>query len=163
MNGSIPWIEIAKLSIGVKEIPGKDNNPVIQKWLTTLKAWWKDDATPWCGTFVAHCIEAAGLPVAKNWFRAKAWLEYGLPLQAPIYGCIVVFEREGGGHVGFVVGRCENGNLMVLGGNQGDEVNVRAFARARVAGYRWPPNTTVPLFKELPLLAASAPLSTNEA
>jgi hypothetical protein len=43
----------------------------------------------------------------------------------------------------------------VLGGNQSDAVNIRAFARDRVAGYRWP--------AEFPLIASSLPLSTAEA
>lgn len=53
---------------------------------------------------------------------------------------VVVFSRDGGGHVGFVVGQHQNGDLMVLGGNQSDAINIRAFSRSRVTGYRWPVN-----------------------
>lgn len=46
--------------------------------------------------------------------------------------------RDGDGHVGFVVGKAPNGDLMLLGGNQDDDVCIRAFAPSRISGYRWP-------------------------
>ncbi|MGY6354062.1 hypothetical protein [Citrobacter amalonaticus] len=30
--------------------------------------------------------------------------------------------------------------MMLLGGNQSDAINIRAFSRSRVTGYRWPVN-----------------------
>jgi hypothetical protein len=66
----------------------------------------------------------------------------------------VVFSRDGGGHVGFVVGQRENGDLMVLGGNQSDAINIRAFQRSRVSGYRWPVNEPKDP-RQLPLLNGS--------
>ncbi|MCL1415701.1 TIGR02594 family protein, partial [Escherichia coli] len=68
------------------------------------------------------------------------YLNWGVELREPAYGCVVVFSRDGGGHVGFVVGQHQNGDLMVLGGNQSDAINIRAFSRSRVTGYRWPVN-----------------------
>lgn len=85
-----------------------------------------------------------------------------MPLTKPTEGCIVVFERQGGGHVGFVVGKDSAGNLMVLGGNQGDAVNIRPFAMSRVSGYRWP-DSLPPSIGSLPLLASNGELSNNEA
>ncbi|HHU2470361.1 TPA: TIGR02594 family protein, partial [Escherichia coli] len=91
---------------------------------------------------------------------AKSYLDWGEKLDTPAYGCIVVFTRVGGGHVGFVVGRRANGDLLVLGGNQGDAVNIRAFPTSRVSGYRWPAdeprNTAL-------LPVGDAATSTNEA
>jgi uncharacterized protein (TIGR02594 family) len=58
---------------------------------------------------------------------AKSYLNWGVQIREPAYGCVVVFSRDGGGHVGFVVGQQQNGNLMVLGGNQSDAINIRAF------------------------------------
>lgn len=156
------WLIEARRHIGVKEVPGKANSPTIQKWLLGLKAWWADDATPWCGVFAGHCIKSAGLPLPKHWYRAKDWLNWGVPLTKPTEGCIVVFERQGGGHVGFVVGKDSAGNLMVLGGNQGDAVNIRPFAMSRVSGYRWP-DSLPPRIGSLPLLASNGELSNNEA
>lgn len=157
------WIEAGRLHLGVAEIPGPQTSPTIAGWLHKLRAWWSDDETPWCGTYVAHCIDAAGLPLPKYWMRAKAWAEWGSRLAAPVPGCIVVFEREGGGHVGFVVGRDLRGNLMVLGGNQGNRVSIAPFARTRVLAYVWPPGLPAPMHQGLIVMDAPAQLSTNEA
>jgi uncharacterized protein (TIGR02594 family) len=132
------WLPIARKYIGLTEIPGKAHNPTIIRWLTELKAWWKEDETPWCGTFVAAVLREAGLVVPKHWYRAKAYLDYGVAPPNPFLGSIVVFERKGGGHVGFVVGVDERDRIMVLGGNQANAVNVQPFDRSRVAGFRWP-------------------------
>lgn len=156
------WLIEGRQHIDLKEIPGAASNATITRWLITLSAWWRDDETPWCGAFVAHCIEQSGYAIPKYWMRAREWASWGRYLDAPIVGCIVVFERKGGGHVGFVVGQDDRGNLLVLGGNQGNAVSVAAFPRARAVAYRWP--AAVPLFHvdPLPVLAGTA-LSPSEA
>jgi uncharacterized protein (TIGR02594 family) len=133
-----PWLTAARESIGLREVPGAETAPVIAKWLVQLGAWWADDETPWCGTAVAAWLRASGRSVAKNWFRAKGWLEWGLPIDHPCPGAVVVFSRDGGGHVGIVVGRDEVGRLLVIGGNQGNAVKISPFDTDRVIGYRWP-------------------------
>lgn len=156
------WIVEARRHIGVREIPGKDTAPVIAGWLRKLRAWWSDDATPWCGVFAAMCLQEVGLPIPQHWYRARAYLDYGEHIFTPAYGCIVVFSRTGGGHVGFVVGRNEHGALMTLGGNQGDRVSIAAFDPSRVLGYRWPPGapyTSAPLARYV----GNHTLSNNEA
>ena len=82
-------------------------------------------------------LERVGIR-SSRFESAKSYLEWGELLKEPTPGCVVVFSRDGGGHVGFVVGQDKAGNLLVLGGNQGDAVNVKAFQRSRVTGYRWP-------------------------
>jgi len=156
-----PWIVEALNCIGTTEIKGLKHNSKILGWLQSLRAWWSDDETPWCGTFAAHCIKTAGLSLPKHWYRAKDWLNWGAPISVPAHGCIVVFDRKGGGHVGFVVGKDKLGNLLVLGGNQGDAVNIRAFPITRVSGYRWPKELPVP--KPVKLAVGSAAISVNEA
>ena len=89
---------------GVTEIPGPRHNSKILGWLQKLRAWWADDETPWCGVFVAHCMQESGLPLPRFWMRATDWLNWGAKLAAPVAGCVVVFQRPGGGHVGFVTG-----------------------------------------------------------
>ena len=100
----LPWIAEARKHIGLSEIPGKNHNPVIRNWLISLKAWWQDDETPWCGTFAAHCCRQGGRDVPQHWYRARAWADAGTRLSRPVYGCLAVFSREGGGHVGEGVG-----------------------------------------------------------
>lgn len=162
VNDEPLWLQVARRHIGVAEIPGKESAPIITRWLKELGAWWTDDATPWCGVFVAACLSDVGLPKPKHWYRARAYLDYGTALTMPVMGAIVVFERTGGGHVGFTVGRNERGALMVLGGNQGDRVSIAAFDPSRVLGYRWPigaPYSSRPLDR----YAGTYRLSVNES
>lgn len=155
------WLAEARHHVGLREIHGAPTAPTIKAWLQKLKAWWADDETPWCGTFCAAVMQNTGIELPKHWYRAKGWLDWGVPLEQPDVGCVVVFEREGGGHVGFVVGRDLNNNLQVLGGNQGDAVSIATFPRTRVVGYRWPRGELL-MSAALPLLGGSA-MSTREA
>ena len=157
------WLTEAKKHIGVTEITGPKTNAVIASWLHRLKAWWNDDETPWCGVFVAACMQVCGFTLPANWMRARAWADWGTRISHPALGCIVVFERQGGGHVGFVVGIAPDGRLMVLGGNQRNRVWVDAFERSRVLAYIWPIGTPDISMYSLPVLAASGASSSNEA
>lgn len=157
------WFTEAKKHTGLKEIPGPRHNTVILSWLTKLGAWWRDDETPWCGVFVAHCMREAGLPVPKYWMRARAWSDYGANLRATHVapGAILVFARKGGGHVGFYVGEDET-FYHVLGGNQSNMVNVMRIAKARCIAIRWPRGEPV-IGTPRRVRPTSAPISVNEA
>lgn len=137
------WLVAARKMIGQREIKGVNHNPLIVSWWKAIKRGGiKTDEVPWCAAFVGAMLESVGL-MSSRFESAKSYLTWGTKLSAPEVGCIVVFQRDGGGHVGFVVGKDANGNLLVLGGNQGDAVNIKAFTRDRVVGYRWP--TAVPV------------------
>lgn len=154
------WIIEAQRHIGQREIKGVNHNPLILRWWKAVKRGGiKTDEVPWCAAFVGAMLEAVGI-VSSRFESAKSYLDWGRPLDSPVFGCVVVFQRDGGGHVGFVVGRDRAGNLLVLGGNQGDAVSIAAFDRARVVGYRWP--TGVPLVPDS-LSIAEAPVSRNES
>lgn len=156
------WVEEARKHLGLKEIPGEQNAPKILQWWRAIKRGGiKRDEVPWCAAFVGGCLEAAGI-VSSRYESAKSYLAWGQQLAAPEYGCIAVFERAGGGHVGFVVGQDKTGRLMVLGGNQRDMVCILPFDRSRVAGYRWP--SAIPLPDEaLPQFASAQASSQEEA
>jgi hypothetical protein len=51
---------------------------------------------------------------------------------------------------------------MVLGGNQGDEVNIKPFDTARVTGYRWPAGFALN-GSPLATVESDGKVSTNEA
>lgn len=156
------WLLEAEKHIGEREVPGNGNNPwIVSLWKAIKRGGIKSDAVPWCAAFVGGCLEAVGL-ISSRYESAKSYLTWGVKLHTPVIGCIVVFEREGGGHVGFVVGRDPEMKLLVLGGNQGDEVNVRSFPVARVVGYRWPAAVPLPDAPPLPIFA-SAQESVSEA
>lgn len=136
----LPWLVEGFKYNGLKEIPGPAHNKTIISWLTRLGAWWKDDETPWCGVFTAHCLTHAKRSVPKYWMRAKDYLNWGSKLDRPAYGCVAVTGRTGGGHVFFVVGKTRDGRIVGLGGNQSNAVNLRTFPANTILGYRWPPH-----------------------
>lgn len=156
------WVTFGRRFIGLREIPGTEHQPLILEWLYKLKAWWRDDETPWCGLYVAAVFAESGILLPKHWMRARDWLNWGIPLDVPSVGCVVVYSRQGGGHVGFVVGEDQNGNLMTLGGNQSNRVSIAPFARDRVLGFRWPLGHVIRI-APLPLIESGAKVSLNEA
>lgn len=140
-------IDIAKSLIGITEIKGSKHNPeIVQFWKDIKRGGIKDDETPWCAAFVGACLERAGIQ-SSRFESAKSYLNWGEKLDKPAYGCVVVFTRVGGGHVGFVVGEDAKGYLQVLGGNQSDQVNIRSFPKDRVSGYRWHPSFNAPNYE----------------
>lgn len=112
---------------------------------------------PWYGSIMADWCIKAGLRPPKASYRAQSWLDWGQPIAEPVRGCVVVFERKGGGHVGIVVGRTPSGQLAVLSGNVDDKVSVAAFPTDRVLGYRLPPGDRQ--YAALPVIAADGSLS----
>lgn len=48
-------------------------------------------------------MEAQGIRSQRS-DSAKSWLTWGAPLSAPVLGCVVVFDRPGGNHVGLLSG-----------------------------------------------------------
>lgn len=137
MNKMPSWMHDALKLIGVSEIKGPKHNNTIIGWLDKLGAWWRDDETPWCGVFVAHCMHPH-YPIPGLYMRAKAWLDWGVRIKRPVYGCVVVLNHKGSWHVGFVVGHSITGDVLVLAGNQGNRVSEAFFKKEDVIGYRLP-------------------------
>lgn len=134
------WLRFAIADIGLSE--RNNDAPWLRSMLAKLGATWLV-GQPWCGSILATWFKQAGIAPPKAYYRAKAWLDWGKPIDVPVRGCVAVFEREGGGHVGLVVGTSFSGRLSVLAGNQGDSVCVSAFPTDRVLGYRLPPGDRI--------------------
>lgn len=129
------WLAIAKKEIGIKEIMNGDNPRIVEYHsATTLAA--VEDSVYWCASFVCWCLESAGIQSTKSAW-AKSYLSWGYPMDKPETGCIVIFTRGTGGHVGFYTGE-DKEYIYVLGGNQGDQVNISPYSKANFLGYRWP-------------------------
>jgi uncharacterized protein (TIGR02594 family) len=158
------WLQHAKQFIGITEIAGpKHNESVLEFWKLVKLSGIKDDETAWCAAFVGAMLEKSGIKSTRS-EAARSYLTYGIQCK-PTVGAIAVFDRSTStkawlGHVGFVVGEDSSGNLLILGGNQGNAVNVKAFSRHRLITCVWP--LEQPLKQYLPLLT-SADLSTTEA
>lgn len=160
------WIETARKFLGTAEIAGPKSNPIIDGFWKVIGLKHTDDI-PWCMGFVMAMLQHSGYPFMKTGW-ARDGLKYKgksgkvVKLEKPAYGCIVVFSRGSGGHIGFVVGVDKHGNLMVLGGNQSDKVTIAPFSKQRVLGYIWPGILPFPERYNLPILTSDGKLSTNE-
>ncbi|HIC8842730.1 TIGR02594 family protein [Aeromonas sp. 602200] len=137
VDSDFPWLKIALGEVGVKEFPGNADNPRIVEYLhsTNLPAPDRNnDETYWCSAFVNWCVERAGYEGTDSAW-ARTWLNWGKEINTPRKGCIVVFKRDNGGHVGFYMGETET-KIKVLGGNQSNEVNISDYPKSNFLGYR---------------------------
>lgn len=158
-----PWICLAKTKMGLNEV--RDNKP-LSAFLKSDGATLGDPAKlPWCGDFVETCI-AVSLPrepMIANPYWALNWLKFGVevPKDKPIMGAIGAAERDGGGHVFFVVGQ-DRDYYHALGGNQSNAVSIVKMDKGRVRGLRFP--STYPMPSDvLPYTTFNGQISLNEA
>lgn len=167
MTTTPAWLAAARAKLGTREAAGPANNASILGWAKRLGTKvlgmaYNADSVPWCGLFVAQCVSEAGLAPAPIAVRAKSWAAWGSNLRsthvAP--GAVLVFERPGGGHVGFYVGE-DRTRFRVLGGNQGDCVCETWIEKARCVAIRWPKGE--PVVGGPVRLAGGGATSKNEA
>lgn len=161
------WMTVARALIGTREVPGAGNSPVIMKMAAGLGSKimgiaYAGDHVPWCGLFVAHCVNSVGIKPAPIAVRASAWAKWGAEV-TPRVGAVLVFNRDGGGHVGFYVAEDDTA-FHVLGGNQGDAVSIARIGKDRLVkgGCRWPLGVPVTT-KRNPVGRGVSALSINEA
>jgi uncharacterized protein (TIGR02594 family) len=165
--GEPRWLVEARTRLGVREIPGPKHSNVIMGWIRKLGARKlgidvKDDETPWCGTFMASVMDDCGIAVPPIAVRASSWGLWGQATSLPRIGAVLVFTREGGGHVGLLVGHDAEA-YHVLGGNQGNAVSITRIAKSRLSHMRWPPGVPLPPALNLPFTTLEGTLSRNEA
>jgi uncharacterized protein (TIGR02594 family) len=100
--------------------------------------------TAWCAGFVNSILQQNGLDGTKS-LAARSFLDWGEEVSEPSEGDVVVLSRgrrDGWkGHVGLFQGFDADGNILILGGNQGDGVNITAYPADRLLGYRRPVGT----------------------
>lgn len=149
----ITAFDLAQRFYGVREVAGVHSNALILGMLRLDQEWPASDAVPWCSSFTSFICWLLRLPRSKS-LAARSWLEVGTPTplsQAEVGFDVVVLKRSTGkpganpepgpevlaapGHVGFYAGR-EGEFVMVLGGNQGDAVNVSRYALSDILGIR---------------------------
>lgn len=139
---------IAERYIGTDEVEGKLANPVIMAMLTKDNAWPDDDSVPWCSGAMNWWAWHLRLPRSKS-LRARSWLQVGRSVDiynAKVGYDVVILKRGGGdqpgpevinapGHVGLFAG-LEGDRVLILGGNQSDQVNVSGYPARRILGVR---------------------------
>jgi len=132
-------LEIALAEYGTWEWRGKAHNPAVLKYFSEIGYdWIKDDETSWCSAFINWACKKAGLDYSGK-LDARSWLKVGKEVKNPKVGDIVIFWRESKsswkGHVGIFISKDRN-YVNVLGGNQGNQVNISRYSKQRVLGYR---------------------------
>lgn len=142
--------------VGLKEFTskGKHNPAIVNMFAAIGHEWVKDDETAWCAAFVNYCLKTAKYSHTGK-LNARSFLDYGVKTETPTQGDIVVFWRSSRdswkGHVGFYVSE-DKDNIYCLGGNQNNMVNVTAYPKYRLLGYRTFPvinKTAIDKIKEL--------------
>ncbi len=150
--------------LGTKEAPGSVNSDVIMGWAaeTGLAGSYTTDATPWCGLWAAVVAKRSGkdFPTTPLW--ALSWSKFGVAAGQPRLGDVLVFQREGGGHVGLYIAEDAEA-YHVLGGNQGDQVSIIRVAKNRLYAARRPVYKDTPASVQPYIVAKTGALSTNEA
>lgn len=133
-----PWYAIAWGERGVEEFAGPRDNPRVLEYQRATDLGMQDDEIAWCSCFVNWVMMKANQPRTRS-AAARSWEHFGRRLDQPERGCIVVFERgdPSHGHVSLFVSR-EGDMLRVLGGNQGNRVQISRYPAARVVAYRLP-------------------------
>lgn len=150
----ISAFDIAHRLIDIEEIKGGKDHPLIQFMLNLDGVWedWDDveDEIPWCSAFMNFVAWLLRLPRSKS-LRARSWLFVGKPVeldQAEVGFDVVIIKRGKGeqpgpdvlkapGHVGLFAGwDHELGRIAILGGNQGDAVNITYYPDERLLGIR---------------------------
>jgi uncharacterized protein (TIGR02594 family) len=134
---------LAQRYVGIKEMAGNKDHPLILWWLSLCGLGdGTHDETPWCSAFVNGMAWELRLPRSKS-AAARSWLGVGLPVryltEARPGHDIVIFwrgEKDGPfGHVGFFAG-VEGTDVLVLGGNQNDQVSIARYPAERLLGIR---------------------------
>jgi uncharacterized protein (TIGR02594 family) len=93
-------------------------------------------ASLWCGAFLDMVLKRTGHRGGGN--LARGYIKYGTRIAGPEVGAIVVFARQGGGHVGIVTGIDSNGNPIVISGNHNHRVAVATYPAKRALAYVMP-------------------------
>lgn len=152
---------------GLKEVPGAKNDPTIMKWAKELKiSWYTADSTPWCGLGMGWWAKNASYPFnPAKLLAAKEWANWGkhIPKDQAMLGDVLVFSRDGGGHVGLYIGE-DATSFCVYGANQSDSVGFTWIAKNRLVAVRRSPfKIGQPANIRKIQLKRTGELSTNEA
>lgn len=133
--------ELAKAEVGTVEWAEGSNPKVVAYFKNSGNAGIKDDETAWCAAFVGAMLKRAGMK-GTGLLTARSYLKWGMEVDRKDAreGDIVIFKRGNSswqGHVAFFV-KDNGGTITVLGGNQANAVNRRAYSASSLLGIRRP-------------------------
>lgn len=93
------------------------------------------DSTPWCAAFAGSVLKNVGVRSLKT-LSSLAYKNFGTSVPVTDktkwrLNDIVIFSRNGGGHIGFFRGYNKaNGSVLIAGGNQSDNLTEVGFKSA---------------------------------
>ncbi|MBQ4819925.1 TIGR02594 family protein [Aquimarina sp. MMG016] len=151
-----PWLEVAlaeaKAAKGVHE-DLKPTITMVKKYHNycgifdnpKTKKIVEDEDASWCASFVNWCLDQTNYKGSKSaGSQSILWKEGKLfkRIEEPVFGCIVVMtnhRKDNGkktsyGHVTFLYGTDNKGNLICLGGNQGQTIKFSRYKTEGVSG-----------------------------
>lgn len=143
VEGRAPWMKIVMEE--AKNYGGHDEskNPLNSRIKSAYFSIKNEAVTPntdptktsWCAAFASWVLQKAGyanpsscrareFDPAYDWNGAQEGdRKSGMrKIQTPVFGCIVVWKSDGGGHVGFYYGKTSDNKIVVIGGNQGNSL-----------------------------------------
>lgn len=117
----------------------KGHNPnIVSLWeeigYESHKAFQGNRYTAWCATFVGATLKRSGAKYVQT-PTARDYETYGTTVGWDDIqkGDVIVFYRNGinsgKGHVGFATGNKTNTSVEIIGGNQGDNLTIRNYAK----------------------------------
>ena len=128
------WLLEGLKWLNTKEAPGAADNPDILRWARAeggaIAKSYNANSIPWCALYANMVLTKVGLQGTETLW-ALDWSNWGAKLAGPAVGAFAPMKRQGGGHIAIVAGRDQHGNLMCLGGNQSDAVNIKPFPADR--------------------------------
>lgn len=170
--GTLPVLLSSALQyLGIREIPGKKNNPVIMNMAKQLGIddIYINDDTSWCGLFMSFLFLITGKPMPNlkgdryNYLRAAWFIGYGHPVirGEEMLSDVLIFKRPGGHHVGLYIAESKN-TFFVLGGNQSNSVSIDELDKNRLVSARRLYRSGIPDSVKKYFLDTSGKVSTNE-
>lgn len=133
-------VEEARKLYGIRR--GANDSTILGWARETGQHHYRSTSTAWCGLFMAVVTQRAGWKVVNGPLGARNWTAFGIGVNAPQLGDVVVFRRPSAGpafgHVSLFIKDNGNGTIAVLGGNQGGKVCVANYAKSSVIAYRRP-------------------------
>lgn len=158
-----PWIVEANKVVGLHEVI---HNKKLSEWLKSDGHFLGDPSKlPWCGDYVETSIRL-GLPdepIPTNPYWALNWQKFG-EFCGPTLHCIASIERNGGGHVGFIMGQ-DKTRYYMLGGNQSNVASIVPVSKSRFTreSFRWPSTYRFPKRFYVPPMSSDLEANTQES
>jgi len=131
------YVYFAINELGTREIAGNEDNSQILEYLDSVKIIKGHDEIPWCSGFINWVMIQDGLK-GTNKANARSWLDWGVAIDKPQVGAVVVFKRgleAWQGHVAILLDWNEE-YFIVIGGNQSNKVGIAYLPRDKVLGMR---------------------------